>query len=88
MGIGGDSFRKILGSKTSETNLLEFNGKRLGVDVGCLLHQLAAFHAPDLVMKDDPTKLVEHTLSILSKFVAAGAKVLCVCDSPANPPPI
>ena len=59
MGIGGDSFRKNLGSKTSETNLLEIDGKRLGVDVGCLLalHQLAAFHAPDLVMKADPTKI-------------------------------
>lgn len=57
MGIGGDRLRKILGSKTRETNLLEFDGKRLGVDVGCLLHQLAAFHAPDLVMKAELTKI-------------------------------
>ena len=55
--MGVKDLRKALVDITRETNLFEFDGKRLGVDVGCILHQLAAFHAPDLVMKADPTKV-------------------------------
>jgi len=87
MGVKG-GFRALLKPLTRSTSLLEMKGQRLGIDVACFLHAIASIFARDLVEKGESNGLVTLAVQHVAKFIMAGAKVICVMDSPSNPPPI